>query len=1791
MKRRKRRIMAILLAIAMIFTMVDPSIFGGAITVQAEGSPASNVQNGWTDETHKTYNITSESDMLAISEFCNEGVAEYLEANYILHKPLDFTGDTYHNKINIGSSEHHFKGTFDGQGYSITGLWGDAQTAVNNGLFGVMDGATVKNLIIKGADYRSNQYGGILAAQAKNSTIQNVTIIDSSCKVASLGAIVGLITTGGLYGGALIGYADNTKIYNCESRGTEVYVDTTGGVQALGGDGMYMGGLVGWMDNGSILEYSRVVGGEVSTEYYVAVGALAANMIYAGGLVGRIDGSDTTTQVLDCFSSADVNYDGQCYVSVGAGLSGYAGGIAARISGENYKMERCHFAGNLSGYLLNSILVLPIIGMQDYYLGGVAGQVDNLGGIQNCYFNWENATKGNEYPGGPKVPAVWGESNNGTMNAIGEDQYTNPTFFVNFDFDGTVMRETGNNEPFDVGHPNKWVIDPANKMPVHGSAVQAEIDFPGAGTISFAATSIQGEQKTNGLSDGPSELANGTTITQIAQTHAEMNEELTLTATVEPGYNFEGWYLRRDGVETAILVEQYGSQQENYKLVLGGDSESSYDYKDGDVFIARYTADVVFEKLDGEAFETEQCTYNQIVNTSSKVPSESGYIFLGWSLEKLPDDLNSENLDSTKIDQITTWTEDNITITKTMHLYPVFIRIEKYNVNVQMQSAPQKEGEAAYIKEATGSEGTAKICTDENGNIYITVEHVDETGKSIEGINEENGYRFSGWYEISENGESKLVSKSKDYYLTYIDLKQPHRYEARYQYRVRTYIPVRAELGNLKYILEPSSTSHFGDFYVDYDVSINDNGVIPKPGFYESKIKFVYWTNDVDNDWKEGKTIQWGSSVTHIGGMEAKAYEFKFQEGQPVINVTAPMEVYGIVTWTGSPLEPYRPVIAQADFPSAMEKIFVTSATEGSLDVTFALKDGYNFRGFIEYTSDNYGESWTVRDSVPDPNASEEKNKQDIDAIKENSSIHTEWGYDKDFDTVLMTQITADINMYSLNDNDELDSTTLERKYNSLLFNPVNADGTIAENGNTEDWDQISTNKYDTPYYTMPNDRPVGVGNTKSDKEMYRKNYQFIGWMELTDESAMDVFNTTDLKEIATKKFVTTNRASVDGYLLYKAGEENTFRVTETMNICPVYDSYNVTFETNFEKSEVEGVPEITDYTMTNDGEITITPPSVDGYEFQEWEIISDNGINPTLTENENGSYTFKVETGPNYTVTAIYKAEIAFIGAKINEEGKIDNRIEEYLCNQPIITGINELPVPYISVNEEKEINMSAPSSGSVNAFVGWKEYDFGSTKLESAAEIYPDLSEDVLKSLISESYLVTGAKDMRPVYTGVQIKLNSNIGAKSKATINISKEGIVTLNAPEQEGYVFTGWLLNNNAFVEVDSYTLSPEELHNSEIYQFTANYDPVVTYKIPTIITDEEGNNNWNGEYTDMELSIPYGEPIGDGQYSVAPTIAAVSALEKVGYIFGGWTGEEDGKTEYDLEINKPITLYPLTSQAKLTVHSNIDNTATTITVNQESGTIKFPGEPSELSSSKEKLPEGISETSKGNSKVEISFIGYSLVEITTDENNQETGRTSKALYKVGDTISAKDLSAYNSTGNYRIYAVWSQIQNIQEASIYLNEENSHDGLCTAAAVNTKILRNAGLQDSESKYERHILYSKNSKYTDVKTENGTDWNNTLYQQYFDKDYDIEDENWDVYVSLLYNIKDNTQKYGVCPYLKFFYTSDKEGNFRDKIDPTWEHNLKDVANNLWNKKDKESYYWYNNYSGLIKSYGEIK
>ena len=1760
MKRRKRRIMAILLVFAMLFTMVDPSMFGGVITAQAEES----VKKGWDDENNKKiYYIGSSENLKHVADnYANEddeGVA-LRGATYEVTTNITL-GEWAANGVNIGTSTHKFSNTFNGNGYTISGLKYNEKIGTMGGLFSYLNGATIKDLIIDGAQIRSNQYGGVLAARAENAKIQNVTIINSKCKVASLGAIVGLITTGGLYGGALVGYANNTKIYNCESRNTVVEVDTTGGVQALGGDGMYMGGLVGWMDNGSIIEYSRVIGGtegKVETKYEIAVGALAANNLYAGGIVGRLDGNGSApTQILDCFSDTDVNFHGANYVSVGSGISGYAGGIAARVSGSNYEMERCHYAGKLSSYLLNSVLVLPIIPMEDYYLGGIAGNVEDSSKIHNCYFNWEKAIQDNTRK---KVPAIYGESNRGDVTTIGDAQYSNSTFFVGFDFDGTdeeKLRDTNNNELLGGPHYNKWVINRATNMPVHGNIVYAETDFPGAGTISFAATSIQEEKKTDGWTkeEKPDdELANGISISQIAQTYSDMNEEVILTATTNQGYNFKGWYLKGSESSNPISTELV--------LTLGGTKENSYQYKDGDVFVAKYTANVTFWKELNETDETEsgyngysspdvvECTYEQVLDPNETSTSKEGCIFLGWTETDLTSEtsiasgIDKKQLTSDKIDA-TGLIKDPILITRPVTLYPVFIEFGNYNIKVQMQSAELEDG-SNYIKGKEGLEGNAIASVDTNGNLFISIdEKKDQDGKSVITLN--NGYRFDGWYEVSENNpEGTLVSRSKTYYPS--DVNTEHRYEARYQYKITAYIPARSRANHLSYKKE---SSKFGEFYVGYGVNINDNGVIVEPGFYSKEVLFMYWTDDISG-------IK--MSTLYENEFEWDEMYDEADKSIPEIYIKEPVSIYAIVDWNSGKYDSYHPVVAKTDFPAGTINAKITDAStddtlpiqNGSITMELEIKEGYNLEDLRKYASRDNGESWGANTTV----ASDEQKKLTDGKL----SWTTYPGISTYHNTVIVARLTANINLFD--ENHLNDPYVIKRKYNSLLFNSVGSP--------TQNWDIMEEHLAD-PIYDEPQDVPVGSGDTPSDESMYKDGYKFFGWIKKNEQSETDLGLYTD----PLNPFATTNVSAIDGYLL-----PNDFRITETMDICPVYAKYKFDLKTNFESSNVEGKPVISNYTITNDGELTITLPLVNGYTFQKWEINSESGEIPEFVEKGNDIYTVTIKPETEYTITAVYEATVSFKDAMKDSNGKPSDREENYLYNQPISDKIDKLPISYATVNTEVDkIDMQdGKFNENTYVFVGWKNCPYDSSETEVKDPTLP-------YEFVSENDPVLGATNMIPVYTKPSISLESNIGTESKATINISKEGTVTLEAPEQEGYVFTGWSLNGEPFAEEDIYTLSPEELRSDKPYKFTANYDILVTYMIPNV----NENNELTEEHTSMQAPIPKGEAIGDGQYSVAPTIAAMSALEKAGYIFGGWAKEGES-TEYTSEITEPITLYPLTNQAKISMYSNIDNVVTTITIGQEDGKIIFPGEPSELSSSKDELPDGISMTSKNNTEIETSFIGYSLVEITTDEQGNEVSRTSKALYKAGDSIPAKELSTYNTTGNYRIYAVWSQIQNISEASIYVDESKSLDGLCTAAAVNTKILRNAGLQDSEAKYERHILYSKNSKYTDVKTANGIDWNNTLYKQYFDKDYEVADENWDVYVSLLYNIKDNTQEYGVCPYLKFFYTSEKQGNFRDETDPTWEHKLKDVADNLLNKTDKEKYSW-NTYIDRIKQYAEVK
>ena len=115
----------------------------------------------------------------------------------------------------IGSYRYDlsFKGTFDGQNYTIKNLnqntWaldnGYSYTDCGLGLFGQLEDAVVKNLVIDSASISGESaLCGVVAAIAHNTTFENITITNSKCNDYQY------------YAGGIVGWASGTQQYiNC----------------------------------------------------------------------------------------------------------------------------------------------------------------------------------------------------------------------------------------------------------------------------------------------------------------------------------------------------------------------------------------------------------------------------------------------------------------------------------------------------------------------------------------------------------------------------------------------------------------------------------------------------------------------------------------------------------------------------------------------------------------------------------------------------------------------------------------------------------------------------------------------------------------------------------------------------------------------------------------------------------------------------------------------------------------------------------------------------------------------------------------------------------------------------------------------------------------------------------------------------------------------------------------------------------------------------------------------------------------------------------------------------------------------------------------------------------------------------------------------------------------------------------------------------------------------------------------------------------------------------------------
>ena len=300
-------------------------------------------------------------------------------------------------------SSHYFKGNFNGQNYTISGL--------NCGLFGYVNGGTFKDLTLKGSvtSSTSDYYGGLIG-YATNITVSGVT-----------NEIV--LVTSNSYVGGLIGFCQNATIENCHNKTNISGIGNVGGIVGFTGDTQKVGfgsHITNSTNSGDIFATSEYVGGIVGwarDTYFtdvVNIGNIKTSGKTVGGITSRVCGGNVTN------AQNSGNVEGTDYVG---GITGHLSWATITNVSNSGKIIGNDYVGGLVGqgesndvgnFLVNGTLSnTGCVGGRNY-VGGIAGYLKNTTdknvsiewdatvNIENCTFGDSSAdgVRGTSYMGG-----------------------------------------------------------------------------------------------------------------------------------------------------------------------------------------------------------------------------------------------------------------------------------------------------------------------------------------------------------------------------------------------------------------------------------------------------------------------------------------------------------------------------------------------------------------------------------------------------------------------------------------------------------------------------------------------------------------------------------------------------------------------------------------------------------------------------------------------------------------------------------------------------------------------------------------------------------------------------------------------------------------------------------------------------------------------------------------------------------------------------------------------------------------------------------------------------------------------------------------------------------------------------------------------------------------------------------------------------------------------------------------------------------------------------------------------
>ncbi len=310
----------------------------------------------WYEEGKKEFTIMTARQLAGAAILCEkgvsfEGVTLLLGSDISLENTKANSGDEYgyeRSWTGIGESERRpFKGTFDGQGHTVRYMHRNFAPGYcfggNGGLFGVIDGAVIKNVAVEGGSYvnddgatmdcefKNGANGGGIAGDAIDTLIENCS--------------ADLRLSGASVAGGIVGTAEgSTVIRNCVST---CAIDATG--EAIGG---IAGKFISEDGKAPLIEACRNEGNITSTKWKVG------GILGDGNSAGRISKCENHGNIETEMKSTSAN------TQAAGGVIGYAGGEII--------CTECFNTGDVTGR------------GKSYALGGIAGTVIR-GTIENCY--------------------------------------------------------------------------------------------------------------------------------------------------------------------------------------------------------------------------------------------------------------------------------------------------------------------------------------------------------------------------------------------------------------------------------------------------------------------------------------------------------------------------------------------------------------------------------------------------------------------------------------------------------------------------------------------------------------------------------------------------------------------------------------------------------------------------------------------------------------------------------------------------------------------------------------------------------------------------------------------------------------------------------------------------------------------------------------------------------------------------------------------------------------------------------------------------------------------------------------------------------------------------------------------------------------------------------------------------------------------------------------------------------------------------------------------------------------